>query len=89
MGRLLIWLALGFAAWWWLRSLRRGERRAPPASQPSASTSAPAREALPQPMLRCAHCGVHLPRSEALLAQGGASYCSAEHRLLGPAAGPG
>jgi len=36
-------------------------------------------------MVRCAHCGIHLPRSEALL-QGGHTWCSAEHARLGPAA---
>ena len=35
-------------------------------------------------MVRCAHCGIHLPRSEALL-QNGQTWCSAEHARLGPA----
>ena len=30
-------------------------------------------------MVRCAQCGVHLPRSESLVTQG-QYYCSAEHR---------
>ena len=30
-------------------------------------------------MVRCAKCGVHLPRSESLVTQG-QHYCSAEHR---------
>ncbi|WP_159913345.1 PP0621 family protein [Pantoea sp. 18069] len=42
----------------------------------------------PQDMVACAHCGLHLPRSDALVL--GASprpeyYCSAEHRAQGPA----
>jgi uncharacterized protein len=37
----------------------------------------------PEDMLTCAHCGVHLPRSEALVAAGRA-YCSAAHRDAGP-----
>jgi uncharacterized protein len=32
----------------------------------------------PEGMVRCAHCGIHLPRSEALL-QGGRTYCCAGH----------
>jgi uncharacterized protein len=32
-------------------------------------------------MVRCRHCGVHLPRSEALAA-GDESFCSDEHRRL-------
>jgi uncharacterized protein len=30
-------------------------------------------------MVRCEHCGLHLPRSESLLASG-KFYCSAEHQ---------
>jgi uncharacterized protein len=33
-------------------------------------------------LVRCAHCGVHLPRSEARQTQG-ALYCSEEHARLG------
>jgi uncharacterized protein len=31
------------------------------------------------PMLRCAHCGVHLPGQDAIVVRGTA-YCSDEHR---------
>jgi uncharacterized protein len=34
-------------------------------------------------LVRCAHCGVHLPRAEARSA-GGREYCSDEHAQLGP-----
>ena len=34
-------------------------------------------------LVRCAHCGVHLPRAEARAA-GQALYCSEEHARLGP-----
>ncbi len=30
-------------------------------------------------MVRCAHCGVHLPKSESILV-GGHFFCGAEHR---------
>jgi uncharacterized protein len=36
-------------------------------------------------MVACAHCGVHLPRSEALAARG-LHYCSAAHRDKSPPA---
>lgn len=32
-------------------------------------------------MVRCAHCGVHLPRSEAIVSRG-EFYCTNEHRQL-------
>jgi len=34
---------------------------------------------VPQPMLACAHCGVHLPRDEALPGRGGV-FCDEAHR---------
>ncbi len=37
-------------------------------------------DAPPQIMLSCAVCGVHLPKSDALVGKRG-SYCSASHRL--------
>ena len=32
-------------------------------------------------MVRCVHCGVHLPRSESIVSEG-KFYCSDEHRRL-------
>lgn len=32
-------------------------------------------------MVRCAHCGVHLPRSESIVSQG-EFFCTNEHRQL-------
>jgi uncharacterized protein len=37
----------------------------------------------PEGMVACAHCGVHLPISEALRA-GEQAYCSDAHRVAGP-----
>jgi len=36
----------------------------------------------PEQMVRCAHCGIHLPRSEAVLRKG-QTWCSTEHARLG------
>lgn len=55
-------------------------RREPEAPDPARAPRPPA---LPQDMLACAHCGVHLPRSEALMV-GNQAYCCPEHRHLGP-----
>ena len=38
----------------------------------------------PVSMLQCAHCGVHLPKSDALFDAGGRPYCGEPHRLAGP-----
>ncbi|KCB34114.1 hypothetical protein L541_0449, partial [Bordetella hinzii CA90 BAL1384] len=47
-----------------------------PAAPPAARAA--------EPMVRCAHCGIHLPRSEALLLNG-RTWCGQEHARLGPA----
>jgi uncharacterized protein len=46
--------------------------------------SAPKRRARVGKMVRCAHCGLHLPSDEALSDAQGHHYCCAEHRKLGP-----
>jgi uncharacterized protein len=66
MSRLLFLLAVAVVVYLLLRSYRRQE--------PKQDVSAPAEE-----MVRCVQCGVHLPRSESILA-GGNYYCSDAHR---------
>lgn len=56
-----------------LRPSRAISRQAGSPEQPQAKTHA-------EDMVRCAHCGVHLPLSEAIMAQG-KYYCSEAHRL--------
>lgn len=50
--------------------------------RPAASSRRPRGDGA-ESMVRCAHCGIHLPRSEALLI-GGHTYCSPAHRDAGP-----
>lgn len=38
----------------------------------------------PEDMVSCAHCGVHLPSSDAIHGHDHLEYCSSEHRQLGP-----
>ncbi len=56
-------------------------RRAPGAA---TQENPPPPLALPQDMPACAHCGMHIPKAEALML-GNQAYCCAEHRRLGPA----
>jgi len=72
MGRLVL-LALAVLVLVWLVRRALGARRkdAPPRAGPSGE------------LVRCAHCGVHLPRGEARTADG-RDYCSEEHARLGP-----
>jgi uncharacterized protein len=71
---LLVVLVVAIGIW---RSRRAGD---------AASTTAPPPRApaLPQDMLACARCGVHVPQAEALLS-GNHAYCCAEHQRMGPA----
>lgn len=38
----------------------------------------------PQPMVACAHCGLHLPHGDARFDAAGRAYCGDAHRLAGP-----
>jgi len=66
MSRLLFMLAVIIIVYLLLRSMRM---RAPKREDTSSS----------EEMVRCAQCGVHLPKSESILA-GGSFYCSDAHR---------
>ena len=70
MAKILL-LVLGLAlAYWILKSYKRKlDRRAK-----TPTTGA-------EDMVRCAHCGVHLPRSESLKTNE-VFYCSADHRRM-------
>ncbi|MBV7550006.1 hypothetical protein KW849_27360 [Pseudomonas sp. PDM26] len=67
MLRLLFWIALIAAAVWFWRKLKG-----------QASTPRPPAEREAAPMVRCAHCGVHLPRDRAL-SHDQQWYCSQAH----------
>lgn len=83
----LIWAVVIYFAWrWYLISkdkASRGaddERRAGDDDRPTSS-AAPG-IAAPEKMVGCAHCGIHLPQSEALVGADQRHYCCNEHRAL-------
>lgn len=57
--------------------------RQPKSEAPAQPATPPHTPSPPQDMVACAHCGLHLPRSEAL-AEAGHFYCTREHQGLGP-----
>ena len=64
--RLLLLLVIVAAAYWlWRRIAAPARRRDDTGAEPA-------------PMVRCAHCGVHVPRTRALL-QDNNWYCSQAH----------
>lgn len=87
MGKLLFWIVIIIGVLFVARIAGRmaAARQGSPASAKPRATPNPPATGAPEAMVRCAHCGIHLPRSEALL-QGGQTWCSQEHARLGPAA---
>ncbi len=68
MPRLLLLLAIVALVIWLIRRYRR-----------SLDDGSKSQRAEIEDMVRCAHCGMHLPRSESI-ESAGHFYCSAEHR---------
>lgn len=71
MSRLFFLLAVGVLVYLLLRSLRKPSRDGQTSAAPDA-----------EDMVRCAQCGVHLPRSESLLADGRIFCCEAHRRAF-------
>lgn len=72
MGKILLLLIMGLLAYAVLRSYQRS------LNKPSRD----ARKPVVEDMVKCAHCGVNLPRSEAIYS-GGEFFCTPEHKQLG------
>lgn len=58
MGRVILLILIGVALWWLLRGFFRAQVR-------DETPPPPAQSPLGEDMVRCARCGVNLPRSEA------------------------
>lgn len=67
----LILIAVVMGVIWWIKL----SRSATPPPSPTAANEGP------QTMVRCAHCGLHLPQNEAV-SSNQAVYCSHAHREL-------
>ena len=78
MKYLILLLVIAVVAW-----LVLGRRRPPP-PPPRGEAARPAAPSEPQAMLACAHCAVHLPRSDAQFDAAGRPVCSQAHLLAGP-----
>ena len=81
--KFLLFVALAFVAIWLFRTQRRHLKGSDASAPRSAPPHAPTADAL-QEMVRCAHCGVHVPRQEAIVGRMD-FYCSAEHRDIAQA----
>lgn len=75
MGRILFFALVAVFVYWVIRSYRRSLQRRQDELHGAASPEKG------EDMVRCAHCGVHLPRSESIAAKGD-FFCNDEHRRL-------
>ncbi|MDR5751686.1 MULTISPECIES: PP0621 family protein [unclassified Caballeronia] len=91
MRQILLLIFVFFASQWLFRKLRRANARAQTATQGTradtgGASGASARSGngasgapqLPDPLVRCAECGVHTPRSETLVVAG-QRFCCSDH----------
>jgi len=75
---LLIFLLVLGAIWWVRRAVTRSRAARRDDKRQRAA------ETLPERILACAHCGVHVPEAEGVR-DGEAFYCCEAHRRLGDA----
>jgi uncharacterized protein len=79
MAKFLLLLALGIVVYLIVSRMRsQGERK--------QARDAPPTSTLPEDMVRCAVCKVHLPRSESFVSRG-QHFCSDEHLKLAKGGG--
>lgn len=72
MGKILLLIIIGLVAYAILRGYRRSlDKPASPAAKDTV-----------EDMVKCAHCKVNLPRSEAIYSSG-EFFCTPEHQKLG------
>jgi len=77
LAKFLLLIALAIFAYLLFKGLRRDGQQ-----QGSVRGSQSRDEPISEDMVRCARCGVHLPRSESFTSRG-KFFCSDEHRRLG------
>lgn len=68
---LLVVLVIAYALWRNARIAAGRDTPRPPAPPP----------ALPQEMVACEVCGLHLPQADAVVGKDGRHFCSQDHRL--------
>ncbi|AOJ61561.1 deaminase [Burkholderia ubonensis] len=88
MRQILLLILVFFATSWVARKLRQAQARTGQGAGREAGDGAQGygggaaraggAQPLPEPMVRCAECGVHAPKGDAVVA-GGEYFCSPEH----------
>lgn len=75
MGRILFFVLIAVLFLWLIASYRRALKKRQEEARKGPATLEG------EDMVRCVHCGVHLPRSESITSEG-KYFCSDEHRRL-------
>lgn len=84
MRQLLLLIFVFFASQWLFKKLKRAQAAAGNAhagagtARTSRGPAASGAPQLPDPLVRCAECGVHTPSSESIVAAGH-RFCSVDH----------
>lgn len=78
MARIFLLLAVVLGVLWWLRERASARQDAERARRETATGRTAADGDASEPMVQCAHCGVHLPRGDAIAWQG-LHYCRRSH----------
>ncbi|MGE8589892.1 MAG: PP0621 family protein [Alcaligenes sp.] len=81
MGKALFWVIVILAGMIIARIVSQNKARKK--NPPNPAMRPPRSRGGTEPMVRCAHCGIHLPRSEALMSNHH-TWCSLEHAKRGP-----
>lgn len=83
MGKILFWFILILAVLIGARLLARGTAKTPPTASRLGKSAKAAESDMSEAeeMVRCNHCGIHLPRSEAYLSSG-KTWCGPEHARI-------
>lgn len=75
--KFLLWAAIAAIVVIWLT---RGKKIASDKGAAAEGKGAAPQQAI-EPMVKCIHCGMHIPASESVTAPSGEVFCSDEHRL--------
>ncbi|AEC20720.1 hypothetical protein PT7_2180 [Pusillimonas sp. T7-7] len=82
MGKVLFWVIVIIGGLLAARIIaRHNERSQLDGKEPKQVKKQKNQQKTVESMVRCEHCGIHLPRSEAVLSQG-KIWCSQEHAQL-------
>lgn len=80
--KLILWLVLILVVLHLLRKKKAGLAASLRAAASAAKSDGLADRGAGEIMLPCAHCGVHIPQSEAISVSPGLAFCSDAHRRL-------